>query len=182
MGMGSQPLVTTVTAYGVPGCVGITGNQTTALTAGTLYYYPCYFDQAATISVAQIHVTTLGASGTAVLGIYSAGASYQPVARISSFGSVSTATTGSKTLTSLSVAVTRGLYLLAVLPLTANCTLSSHITGFVGGAQRQDGTTGQLLGMSVTGQTSLTTPPTAWTAIGNNSSNALQVPIFLKWS
>ncbi len=180
--LGLQPAITTAAnTYAVPGVTPISGNQTYGPTTGVIYYYPCFFDYPVTINAALINVSTLATNGTAELGLYTADSTLQPVTRVASFGTVSTATTGAKTITGLSVSVGRGVHLLALLFLTAAPVLRaqacSFYTTFCG-----TGGSAQIIGPSTaSGQTSLASPPVAWTSISNVSTNSMGYPLFVKW-
>ena len=104
---------------GIPSTLAVyVGASTYALTANRLYVHPIFVPQPITITQAQCEVSTLAASGNLVMGIYSAALSnnrVEPTSLLSSFGAVSVATTGAKTLSSLSVAVNPGLYCIAWL-------------------------------------------------------------------
>jgi hypothetical protein len=92
--------------------------STQALTANRLYVHPIFVSQPITITQAQFEVSTAVASTNVVVGVYRAAVTnnrVEPTTLLSSFGAATTATTGSKTLSSLSVTLTPGFYCLAWL-------------------------------------------------------------------
>jgi hypothetical protein len=108
------------TGRGIPSTLAVYIGQTTqALTANRLYVHPIYVPEPITITQAQLEVSTLAASSSAVIGIYNASVSSNrvtPTTLLAQFGSaLSTATTGAKTVSSLSVSVPVGFYCLAWL-------------------------------------------------------------------
>lgn len=104
---------------GIPNELAVyTVASTAALTANRLYVHPIFVSQPITITQAQFEVSTAAASTNVVVGIYRAAVTnnrVEPTTLLSSFGASTTATTGSKTLSSLSVSVTPGFYCLAWL-------------------------------------------------------------------
>ena len=103
-------------------------NGTVSITANQISYLPFWVDASFTLTGLGVNVTTAGAAAsTARLGIYTnAGATTAPSTRLVDSGTFLIDTTGPKTVTGLSVALTKGLYWLAFFTNSA----SGAITGF----------------------------------------------------
>lgn len=99
-------------------------NVTTA--SGLALYNPLWLVAAATLDRIAINVTTAVAGSTVKLGLYADNGTGKPGALIADYGSVSTATTGAKTLT-ISQAVPAGLVWLVTLTLGGAPLLSAHV-------------------------------------------------------
>ena len=181
-----KPIGGTMTSVlAAPGLVTLGGNQISGITytAGSIFYFPIFVDYPMTVTQVQTNVSTLAASGTAVLGIYTANSSLQPVSLVSSFGTISTATTGLKTITSLSVSLSRGFYLMAFLPLTANPVMRGHYAMPAWGDYIQSAGTGSIVYyQTATGQTSLPSSPVAWTLFQSSSTVQMVNIMYLEWS
>jgi hypothetical protein len=91
----------------------ITGNQTiNFLGASTAYYQPILVEKTITVNEVMVNVSTQGGTGAmGRISIYAASQTdYQPGALISDCGTVAVSTTGTKTITGLSVTLNPGLY------------------------------------------------------------------------
>jgi hypothetical protein len=99
-------------------------NTTLALTINRLYAIPFMVSETKTISRIAIHVTTLGASASARLGIYQDNGSIYPGSLVSDCGTVSMTSTGLKEITGLNISLTANtLYWLALV-----CNVAATVT------------------------------------------------------
>lgn len=100
--------------YGVPGATSFfSGLRTANPSANERMYFWSYFFEASTITEVQINVTSASSSGTARLGICTADPTDgQPLALVEDWGTVSTASLGLKTITSLSTNVSAGPHII----------------------------------------------------------------------
>lgn len=113
-------------------------NTTLALVANRLYGVPFFTPVARTITKIAIHVTTLGTSASARLGIYQDGGAVYPTTLISDCGTVVMTSTGLKGITGLSINLSANtLYWLALV-----CNVVATISAITAG------TGWQLLGYS----------------------------------
>lgn len=126
-------------SYGLPGeLVGVNGLGTVALTANQLggQFFTAIADL--TITSVALEPTVAGTAGSlGEVALYAAtrsntDGSYTVGSRIASFGTVSIATTGGKTIGSLSQAITRGTAYFIGVAVSANVTLRSHAYACVG--------------------------------------------------
>jgi hypothetical protein len=107
------------TDRGVPGntYTGPNNAGTIGLTANRLAFVPFIIESPITITGAHMEVTTLS-TGSIVMGIYNCSTSNGypfPTTRIATWGTVSVTGTGVKSITSLSTALTPGMYALAYM-------------------------------------------------------------------
>jgi hypothetical protein len=124
------------TLYSSQMYAGTNGTFTIAATA-TLRYMPLLVEKdSITINRLGIYVLSASAAGTKCrLGIYNATAGFRPNALLLDAGEVAINSTGQKTITGLSTALTRGLYFLAILNSAAgsiNSVLSSSMPDLFG--------------------------------------------------
>lgn len=96
-------------------------------------YVPFYIDRDVTITRLGINVTTIApASSTCRIGIYTNDANTcQPSSRLVDSGTLALDTTGAKSVTGLSVALTKGLYWLAYVGSANSGTISGIGTNFI---------------------------------------------------
>ncbi len=99
------------TAWIGPGVMSFTNN---AITANTLYHVPIVIPQKMTITSAAVYVSTL-AAGSVRVGLRNVNADNSPGTLVSDMGTVSVASTGQKTISSLSVAVDPGFYFISIV-------------------------------------------------------------------
>lgn len=127
--IGTTPIESWYVAGQVNGLAMTTG----ALTVNRLYAMPFYSPRGGTLDRIGIQVTTLGASGAARLGIYSATSdtNLYPSTLVLDAGTISTATTGMKTLTISQALSANTLYWLVLVCGTAACTIRSLAVGGV---------------------------------------------------
>lgn len=101
-------------------------NGTLALTTGRLYAIPFMVADTKTITRIAIHVTTLGSSASARLGIYQDNGSIYPGNLVSDCGVVAMTATGMKEITGLSIALTANtLYWLVLV-----CNVAATVAAF----------------------------------------------------
>lgn len=103
--------------WGIPGVRSISSNAGAAMAGGTDAYAPWFPEENITITELGLYVNTAAAGGvTARLGIYAADDNWQPTgAPILDAGTVAVDTTGKKTITGLSAALTGRTRYLAVI-------------------------------------------------------------------
>jgi hypothetical protein len=101
--------------------------------ANTIRYVPFYIDQDITVTRMGINVVTAGAaSSTCRLGIYTNDATTcQPSTRLVDTGTIDLVATGPKTVTGLSVALTKGLYWMAYFGNSASGSITAVGANFV---------------------------------------------------
>lgn len=109
--------------YYDPFPVGNTGNN--AQSANTLYFYPVRIERAITLTSLSVSIGTGTASTNFRLGIYS-DVDGLPSALVSDAGAVSSATSGVKTISGLSVSLSAGIYWFAVLASSSSPTIRSY--------------------------------------------------------
>jgi hypothetical protein len=114
---------------------GIFNPQGSAFTnvANTIRYVPFYIDQDVTISRLGINVVSAGAAAsTCRLGIYTNDSSTtQPLTRLVDTGTIDLVATGAKSVTGLSVALTKGLYWFAYFGNSASGSITAVGANFV---------------------------------------------------
>lgn len=100
----------TANRYYVAGVVGGTALTTLALTANTIWGIPFVPSKDCSLDTILIEVTTLGASSSARVGIYTGDGNLHPLTLVaeSTTGAVSTATTGVKTFSFSTPVVLKG--------------------------------------------------------------------------
>ena len=101
------------TWWGLPGVFPIAFQEINFLGADTAYYQPILVEKQITVTDLMVNVSTAGGAGAAGrLSIYEADEDdWQPGALVSDCGTVAVATTGTKSITGLSVTLAPGLYL-----------------------------------------------------------------------
>jgi len=101
--------------------------------ANTIRYVPFYLDQDITVTRMGINVVTAGAaSSTCRLGIYTNnGTNNQPSTRLVDTGTIDLVATGPKSVTGLSVALTKGLYWFAYFGSSASGSITAVGANFV---------------------------------------------------
>jgi hypothetical protein len=108
---------------------GIFNVQGSAFTnvANTIRYVPLYIDQDVTVTRMGINVVSAGAaSSTCRLGIYTNDATTcQPLNRLVDTGTIDLVATGPKSITGLSVALTKGLYWFAYFGNSASGSITA---------------------------------------------------------
>lgn len=170
--------------WSVPGIV-TRGAATQSIFNGTQNYFPCIFSSNTTVRGAQVYVSTASnATADMRIGLYTANEYWQPVNLVSDFGTVAIGTTGTKTITGLSVAVTAGPHLLTCISSGAagNPALSGLMGDpWTGTASRIQNTTpyGAVWRVSRTYAAFGATAP-AWNTISDSNNNN-PVLIFLQW-
>ena len=99
----------------------------------TIRYVPVYIDQDITVSRMGINVVTAAAAGnTCRLGIYTNDASTcQPLTRLVDSGTLALDSTGAKSVTGLSVSLTKGLYWFAYNSSINSGTITGIGTNFI---------------------------------------------------
>lgn len=98
----------------------------------TIRYVPFYIDQDVTITRLGINVVTAATAGnTCRIGIYSNNGSTQPNTRLVDSGTLALDSTGAKSVTGLSVALTKGLYWFAYVGSVASGTITGLGTNFI---------------------------------------------------
>jgi hypothetical protein len=100
-------------------------NGTLALTINRLYAVPFFAVKSLNISRIAIHVTTLGSSSSARLGIYQDNGSIYPNNLISDCGVVSMTSTGIKEITGLNIAFSANTLYWLVLVCNVAATISA---------------------------------------------------------
>jgi hypothetical protein len=114
---------------------GIFNPQGSAFTnvANTIRYVPFYIDQDITVTRMGINVVTAGAaSSTCRLGIYTNDSTTtQPSTRLVDTGTIDLVATGPKSVTGLSVALTKGLYWMAYFGNSASGSITAVGANFV---------------------------------------------------
>ena len=114
---------------------GIFNPQGSAFTnvANTIRYVPFYLDQDITVTRMGINVVSAGAaSSTCRLGIYTNDSSNnQPSTRLVDTGTIDLVATGPKSVTGLSVALTKGLYWMAYFGNSASGSITAVGANFV---------------------------------------------------
>ena len=102
------------------------GNASFGNVNGVIRYVPVFFDQDVTITRMGINVNTIGpASSVCRVGIYSNDpATTQPLTRLVDAGTMALDSTGVKSITGLSVALTKGLYWFAYFSNAASGTIT----------------------------------------------------------
>jgi len=166
--------------------------STYALTANRLYLHPIVVSNPVTITAANCEVTATGA-GTVVMGIYNAAVTssrWLPTSLVSSFGTVSVSSTGVKTISSLSVTLPAGVYMMALCSDVAP-TVRVLVGNPIGGAMVvNSGTTNvfdQVLGeyLSLTYASPLpSTAPAGTPTYHATASTAqwFQTPFWMDWT
>lgn len=92
-----------------------------ATPSGTLYAIPVTLGKAITLTQLDVNVQTAGDAGSVVrVGVYGDTGTFGPGSRLLDAGTVATATTGIKTITGLSLALSAGTYWLAAAVQTAS--------------------------------------------------------------
>ena len=101
--------------------------------ANTIRYVPFYIDQDITVTRMGINVVSAGAaSSTCRLGIYTNDSNTtQPSTRLVDTGTIDLVATGAKSVTGLSVALTKGLYWFAYFGNSASGTITAVGANFV---------------------------------------------------
>jgi hypothetical protein len=100
--------------------------------ANTIRYVPFYIDQDITVTRMGINVVTAGAaSSTCRLGIYTNNGTNQPSTRLVDTGTIDLVATGPKSVTGLSVALTKGLYWFAYFGSSASGSITAVGANFV---------------------------------------------------
>lgn len=101
--------------------------------ANTIRYVPFFIDQDITVTRLGINVATIGAAAsTCRVGIYTNdSATTQPSTRLVDSGTLALDTTGAKSVTGLSVALTKGLYWFAYFGNSASGTITAVGANFV---------------------------------------------------
>ena len=114
---------------------GIFNPQGSAFTnvANTIRYVPFYIDQDITVTRLGINVVSAGAaSSTCRLGIYTNDATTcQPSTRLVDTGTIDLVATGAKSVTGLSVALTKGLYWMAYFGNSASGSITAVGANFI---------------------------------------------------
>ena len=114
---------------------GIFNPQGSAFTnvANTIRYVPFYLDQDITVTRMGINVVSAGAaSSTCRLGIYTNDSSNnQPSTRLVDTGTIDLVATGAKSVTGLSVALTKGLYWMAYFGNSASGSITAVGANFI---------------------------------------------------
>ena len=114
---------------------GIFNPQGSAFTnlANTIRYVPFYIDQDITVTRLGINVVSAGAaSSTCRLGIYTNDATTcQPSTRLVDSGTIDLVATGAKSVTGLSVALTKGLYWMAYFGKSASGSITAVGANFI---------------------------------------------------
>ena len=114
---------------------GIFNPQGSAFTnvANTIRYVPFYIDMDITVTRLGINVVTAGAAAsTCRLGIYTNdAATTQPSTRLVDTGTIDLVATGAKSVTGLSVALTKGLYWMAYFGNSASGSITAVGANFV---------------------------------------------------
>jgi hypothetical protein len=100
--------------FSIPGFLGIAVSSTTQ-PANTVWYEPWYIAQSVVLDQMAIEVTTAQASSNARIGLYRASSVGQPTSLVVDAGSLDTSTTGVKTVSSMGVSLSPGVYLAAIL-------------------------------------------------------------------
>ena len=166
--------------------------STYALTANRLYLHPIVVSNPVTITAANCEVTATGA-GTVVMGIYNAAVTssrWLPTSLVSSFGTVSVSSTGVKTISSLSVTLPAGVYMMALCSDVAP-TVRVLVGTPIGGAMVvNSGTTnvfdqvlGEYLSLTYASPLPSTAPagtPTYHTAA--STAQWFQTPFWMDWT
>jgi hypothetical protein len=108
--------------YGTP-----TNLATSNVNSGTITFVPFLVNETITAVSLSVYVNSLAVGGTMQLGIYSSSSTKDTATTlVLDAGSVSTASTGAKTI-SISQSLTPGLYWLAALPLTATPSMAAFV-------------------------------------------------------
>ena len=114
---------------------GIFNPQGSAFTnvANTIRYVPFYIDQDITVTRLGINVVSAGAAAsTCRLGIYTNDATTcQPSTRLVDTGTIDLVATGAKSVTGLSVALTKGLYWMAYFGNSASGSITAVGANFI---------------------------------------------------
>lgn len=110
--------------------VGYTARTSVALpmTQDRLWVMPFYVPKAVSIDILAINVTTAAASSVVRLGVYRDGDDLFPDTLLTDAGTVATATTGEKQISSLAIALTPGTYWMAAAAQGGNPSLSGATT------------------------------------------------------
>lgn len=172
--------------YGLPGTL-FTGIGTSTLNAGEDRYTILYVPYAVTITSFKFEVTTPGPASNANVrvGIYKADTDMQPTAALAPVydsGDIAVASlfTGVKTVSSLSIPLARGAYLIAM-----NCDVQMIIRVFTSPTPvvlTGLGASGLAQRFSVTrSYASFPTPGTKWTTLATATGGMIQ-PIVMEWT
>jgi len=141
--------------------IGATSGGTLALVANTLYGFPFFVPTNQRFNEIAIRVTT-GISGSVVrLGVYADDGTIAPGRLIADFGTVGSATTGTKTI-AIDLALSAGLYWLACVsghgPTLRSVAVGSLYSVFFG----LDSTLGTAWGTMVSRAFTLAALPDPW--------------------
>jgi hypothetical protein len=166
--------------------------STYALTANRLYLHPIVVSNPVTITAANCEVTATGA-GTVVMGIYNAAVTssrWLPTSLVSSFGTVSVSSTGVKTISSLSVTLPAGVYMMALcsdVAPTVRVLVGTPIGGAMvvnsGTANVFDQVLGEYLSLTYASPLPSTAPagtPTYHTTA--STAQWFQTPFWMDWT
>jgi hypothetical protein len=172
--------------WGIPGVWSGAAYTTKTLAANILYYQPFIVSgtSAITVSAVGLNVSTLVASTSIRIGIYAADNNLQPTTLMVDAGTVSSATTGWKTITGLSTSLTPGSYVFAyvsngapvVSSLTGNSWFGYHFDPALPTNWLRD------FRVSFTYGTLPTPTGTAWNTVQNNSGGSYDNVIRMLWS
>lgn len=169
--------------WGMPG-TAFTSTGTTALTINQVRYIPFMVPHDVTITDFQFEVTAAPASNAKVIvGIYSANSEMQPTGTVKLSNEVSVASgfTGVKTVSSLSVALTPGMYLIAMnCDVTMTLRTISSPTFVVADALGASPFV-QRFQVAQTYVTPLPSTGTLWDTINQSAGGAQHVVAF-KWT
>lgn len=165
-----------------PGWDASGGSATFGFTADRDYYFPIALTCDATVTALAIDVSTAaGAGATARIGIYPADASWQPGSLSVDAGTVAIDSTGIKSVTGMSTALTAGRYLLAINHSSSSAVLRC-ISGSPPGAFTVSGLgSGNIQAMLWWGSRAYAAFPgtgTAWANIVGNPT--AYCPIFMR--
>ena len=186
-GIDKHPIPKSATSYwGIPGVWSGAAYATKTLAANILYYQPFIVSgtSAITVSAVGLNVSTLAAATSIRIGIYAADNNLQPTTLMVDAGTVSSATTGWKTVTGLSTSLTPGPYLFAYVSNGGPAV--SSLTGNSWFGYQFDPTlpTNWLrdFRVSFTYGTLPTPTGTAWNTVQNNSGGSYENPCRMLWS
>jgi hypothetical protein len=171
----------------MPGVV-VTGNQAiNFLGASAAYYQPILVEKQITVTDVGVWVQVAGGAGAqGRLSIYVASQSdYQPGALVSDLGTVAVATTGAKTIGSLSVVLSPGLYLMRYqTDATATRPQFRGNRGFIGRGNTPMGGDDQFRHIAETGVAfgAAENPGTTFGTGSGTSSGQFCYWVRMKWS
>jgi len=156
-----------------------------ALAASQVRYMPCRVEKQITVTAARAYVQSAAtASATNRLSIYEADSSWQPTDLVSDLGTIAVDSTGIKSITSLSVTLAPGNYLLRVhsdasaTPPTYTCLRGGFMgLGLSSGVQQN---VFSLLRNNLT-YAAAEDPGSAWTSI-TTSTSGFAFYFVLEWS